>query len=221
MIGQEGVAAARVLEAPVWSRRGTGVPPSRAAATRALRRLEGPLASTPRLLRPRQLAPAPGMSPRVFAGLVRIGEFVLLAALGFFIAYGYVAEFLRQYAAALALTSAVAVVLFQALGLYRIAGLASLDRQLPRLLSAWTATLALLLCAIFFVKAGATFSRAWLALWYLAGSVGLIAFRGGVGPRSAAARCAPADEPAGRRSMAPANPAKGFCRRWRRMPTAI
>jgi hypothetical protein len=161
------------------------------------------------------------MSPRVFAGLVRIGEFVLLAALGFFIAYGYVAEFLRQYAAALALTSAVAVVLFQALGLYRIAGLASLDRQLPRLLSAWTATLALLLCAIFFVKAGATFSRAWLALWYLAGSVGLIAFRGGVGPRSAAARCAPADEPAGRRSMAPANPAKGFCRRWRRMPTAI
>jgi hypothetical protein len=37
---------------------------------------------------------------------VRIAEFVLLAALGFFIAYGYVAEFLRQYAAALALTSA-------------------------------------------------------------------------------------------------------------------
>jgi hypothetical protein len=110
MIGQEGVAAARALVAPVWSRRGSGVPPSKAAATRALRRLEGPLASTPRPLRPRQLAPAPGVSPRVFAGLVRIAEFVLLAALGFFIAYGYVAEFLRQYAAALALTSAVAVV---------------------------------------------------------------------------------------------------------------
>jgi hypothetical protein len=200
MIGQEGVAAARALVAPVWSRRGSGVPPSKAAATRALRRLEGPLASTPRPLRPRQLAPAPGVSPRVFAGLVRIAEFVLLAALGFFIAYGYVAEFLRQYAAALALTSVVAVVPFQALGLYRIAGLASLDRQLPRLLAGWTAILALLLNFL------------------LQGRGDLLA---GLAGALVPGRERRAHRISGRRSMAPANPAKGFCRRWRRMPTAI
>ena len=90
------------------------------------------------------------------------------------------AEFFRQYAAALSLTSLAAVTLFQALGLYSIPALASLHRQLPRLISGWMATLALLLCAVFFVKAGAEFSRAWLALWCMTGIVCLLAFRAGV-----------------------------------------
>jgi len=108
---------------------------------------------------------------------VRIAEFVLLAALGFFIAYGYVAEFLRQYAAALALTSVVAVVPFQALGLYRIAGLASLDRQLPRLLAGWTAILALLLN--FLLQGRGDLLAGLAGALVPGGSVGLIAFRGG------------------------------------------
>src|SRR5262245_48926345 len=48
------------------------------------------------------------LSPRIFAGLVRMGEFALLSGLGFLIAYIYVAEFFRQYAAAMALAGLVA-----------------------------------------------------------------------------------------------------------------
>src|SRR5262245_52654561 len=49
------------------------------------------------------------LSPRVFAGLVRAAEFVLIASLGFLIAYVYVDEFFRQYVAALALSGFLAV----------------------------------------------------------------------------------------------------------------
>jgi Undecaprenyl-phosphate glucose phosphotransferase len=180
MIGQEGAIAARTLEAPAWSGLEARARQSKARATRASSQFQAAPASPIRQLGPKELASAPGVSPRVFAGLVRSAEFALLAALGFFIVYGYVAEFFRQYVAALALTSGLAVGIFQALGLYRIASLASLDRQLPRLLAGWTASLALLLCAIFFVKAGASFSRAGLAFWYITGGIALIAFRGGV-----------------------------------------
>ncbi len=70
---------------------------------------------------PLDTAKSASLSPRVFAGLVRLGEFALLSGLGFLIAYFYVAEFFRQYAAALALAGLAAIVVFQALGLYTIA----------------------------------------------------------------------------------------------------
>jgi len=49
------------------------------------------------------------MSPRVFAGLVRTAEFALVSGVGFLIAYLYVADFFRQYAAALSLAGFAAV----------------------------------------------------------------------------------------------------------------
>jgi Undecaprenyl-phosphate glucose phosphotransferase len=132
------------------------------------------LAST---ARPNVADKASRMSPRVFAGLVRAAEFALVASLGFLIAYIYVADFFRQYAAALALAGLAAVTVFQALGLYNIAALSAAHRQLPRLLMGWTATVALLLAAVFFLKVAPDFSRAWLALWYVSGAVALIGYR--------------------------------------------
>jgi Undecaprenyl-phosphate glucose phosphotransferase len=117
------------------------------------------------------------VSPRVFAGLVRLGEFTMLAGLGFLIAYAYVAEFFLQYTAALGLTSLAAVTLFHAIGLYDIPTLARVHNQLPRLLAGWSSTVGLLLCAVFFLKAGPAFSRAWLALWFTIGVLALLAFR--------------------------------------------
>ena len=117
------------------------------------------------------------ISPRVFAGLIRAAELALVSGLGFVIAYIYVADFFRQYAAALALAGLAAVTVFQALGLYNIAALSAAHRQLPRLLMGWTATVALLLAAVFFLKVAPDFSRAWLALWYVSGAVALIAYR--------------------------------------------
>ena len=117
------------------------------------------------------------MSPRVFAGLVRMAEFALVSGIGFLIAYFYVADFFRQYAAALALAGFAAVTVFQSLGLYNMAALSAAHRQLPRLLLGWTATVGLLLAGLFFLKVAPEFSRAWLALWYVGGAVALVAYR--------------------------------------------
>ena len=95
------------------------------------------------------------VSPRVFAGLVRFGELALLSGLGFLIAYFYVAEFFRQYAAALALTGLASITVFQALGLYTITAFSTAHRQLPRLLMGWTATVGLLLAGGFLPQARA------------------------------------------------------------------
>ena len=179
MIGQDGAIAARAFPVPAWPGLSARAPQARPPAAAGNSPRPAVTCGSPDVT-----AAPPGkasqISPRVFAGLIRIAEFSLLAALGFLIAYAYVAEFFRQYAAALSLTSLAAVTLFQALGLYSIPALASLHRQLPRLISGWMATLALLLCAVFFVKAGAEFSRAWLALWCMTGIVCLLAFRASV-----------------------------------------
>ena len=117
------------------------------------------------------------ISPRIFAGLVRFGEFALLSSIGFAIAYFYVAEFFRQYATALALAGVGFSAILQALGLYSIGAFATLHRQLPRLLAGWTASVALLLAGVFFLKLAPEFSRVWLALWYTSGIAALIAYR--------------------------------------------
>src|SRR6185436_2191610 len=92
------------------------------------------------------------LSPRVFAGLVRMAEFGLVSGIGFLIAYFYVADLFRQYAAALALAGFAAVTVFQTLGLYNMGALAAAHRQMPRLLMGWTATVGLLLAGLFFLK---------------------------------------------------------------------
>jgi Undecaprenyl-phosphate glucose phosphotransferase len=120
------------------------------------------------------------MSPRVFAGLVRTAEFTLVSVIGFLIAYFYVADFFRQYASALALAGFAAVTVFQSLGLYNMGALSAAHRQLPRLLMGWTATVALLLTGVFFLKVAPDFSRAWLALWYVSGAAALVAYRAAV-----------------------------------------
>ena len=113
------------------------------------------------------------MSPRVFAGLVRTAEFALVAGIGFLIAYFYVADFFRQYAAALALAGFAAVTVFQSLGLYNMAALPPLTATCRACCMGWTATVALLLAGVFFLKIAPDFSRAWLALWYVSGAVAL------------------------------------------------
>jgi Undecaprenyl-phosphate glucose phosphotransferase len=111
---------------------------------------------------------------------VRLGEFALLSGLGFAIAYLYVAELFRLYAAALALAGFASIAVFQSLGLYTIAAFANAHRQLPRLLIGWSVTVGLLLAGVFFLKLAPDFSRVWLALWYAGGAIALIVYRTGV-----------------------------------------
>jgi Undecaprenyl-phosphate glucose phosphotransferase len=57
--------------------------------------------------------------------------------------------------------------IFHNLGLYTIAAMTNLQRQLGRMLLGWTAVIALLLLAAFAVKVSSSFSRIWTIFWYL------------------------------------------------------
>ncbi|RTL68953.1 MAG: undecaprenyl-phosphate glucose phosphotransferase, partial [Hyphomicrobiales bacterium] len=124
--------------------------------------------------------PQARISPLVYAGLVRLTEFTVVTGLGFLIAYAYIDEYFRQYAAALVLTGIASSFVFEGLGLYRTGVLAAAHRHLPSLVAGWTATVGVMLAALFFLKVSQEFSRAWIAIWYVTGIVGLVAFRGAV-----------------------------------------
>ncbi len=120
------------------------------------------------------------ISPLVYAGLVRLGEFAVITGLGLLVAYAYIDEYFRQYAAALLLTGVAASFVFEGLGLYRTGVLAASHRHLPQLVAGWTATVGVTLAALFFLKVSQEFSRGWIALWYVAGVAALIGYRAGV-----------------------------------------
>ncbi len=120
------------------------------------------------------------ISPLVYAGLVRGGEFALVTGLGFIAAYGYADQYFRQYALALVITGIVASFVFEGLGLYRTGVLAASHRHLPRLVAGWTATVGVMLATLFFLKVSPEFARGWIALWYFGGIAALVGFRAGV-----------------------------------------
>jgi Undecaprenyl-phosphate glucose phosphotransferase len=124
------------------------------------------------------------VSPALFAGLVRLGETGLLAALGYIIAAFYVdgADFRgnTQYMAAPIFTALAATSLFHHAGLYSVQSLTRAFKCLPRILLAWTTAIGGLVACVFFLKIGPEFSRVWLALWHVAGCAALIIARASV-----------------------------------------
>ncbi|MDX2204273.1 MAG: undecaprenyl-phosphate glucose phosphotransferase [Hyphomicrobiaceae bacterium] len=168
-------AVSQPAEADVFATPEHVEPPARAE-------LQGPAIRTPRVLAeaPSPSLPKRRISPLVYSGLVRLAEFSLVTGLGFAVAYAYVDEYFRQYAAALALTGVAASFVFEGMGLYRTGALAAAHRHLPALVAGWTATVGVMLAALFFLKVSQDFSRAWIAIWYVAGIGALIAFRSGI-----------------------------------------
>ncbi len=121
------------------------------------------------------------ISPKVFAGLVRLAETALIAATGFMTAALYVAEpdlsNGPQYIVAPLLGALAAGAAWQLLGLYRIPAFTSLASRLPRLMLGWMSTIALLVATLFFLKIGSDFSRVWLTLWFATGFTAIVALR--------------------------------------------
>ncbi|MFM1816720.1 MAG: hypothetical protein RLZ98_3415 [Pseudomonadota bacterium] len=121
------------------------------------------------------------ISHDVLAGLVKLGEFAMLAALGIAIAVAYVpqqhyfASYL--YPAASIGTAFVAVALMDIMGIYRTKTVTRSILHVPTAVTAWMIALGLLVAVIFFFKASSSISRVWLLSWFLAGSGGLIASR--------------------------------------------
>lgn len=82
-----------------------------------------------------------------------------------------------SYAMAILATAIAAAVASQRLDLYNAANLRAPLRQLWRVGTAWTTALALLVAALFLLKAGPEFSRGWLLLWFVAGLATSLAYR--------------------------------------------
>jgi Undecaprenyl-phosphate glucose phosphotransferase len=118
---------------------------------------------------------APAIAPAIFTGLMRVGETLWLAALGYAVAALYVAEqdliASWQYVVAPLATAFVAGSLFQMSGLYAVRALSSLRSSVWRLAGSWSGALVALMATLFFLKSGPDFSRVWLTVW---GSVGFL-----------------------------------------------
>ncbi len=117
-------------------------------------------------------APNKAYSPIVLAGLVRLIEFLLLAAAGFAVHEIHVAPLWGHAVAYLIGTPAMAflaVVTLQALGLYHVSALRTPVRHGLKIAAGWTFVFVTALAGVFFLKLDANFSRIWLAGWYLSG----------------------------------------------------
>lgn len=124
------------------------------------------------------------LSPVVLVGLVRFADFMIAVVSGFVMAMVYhgapdvMTDLL--YGVMIVLAGASTVVALDLLGLYSSRQLAAFHLNVPRLLLGWSTAFAVVGVIVFFLKAGADLSRGWLALWFVAGGIALIAERGGV-----------------------------------------
>ncbi|MGD9866915.1 MAG: undecaprenyl-phosphate glucose phosphotransferase, partial [Hyphomicrobiales bacterium] len=122
----------------------------------------------------------------VVRGLIRLAEFLLVAAVGYGIFQLYVvpegdpANPARlMYLMAIGLTAAGSSLAFQLFRLDDLAAFTSVGRQIAKIGIAWTCVFAILTASAFFLKLGHEFSRVWLAVWYVSGFAAIITFRAG------------------------------------------
>ena len=148
-----------------------------------------PQAAAPRVTEPelsdaaRAVAAQPyeaAFSPIVLAGLVRVIEVALVAAVGFAVYVCYVVPahgFAWHYFAAILGIALLAMLAFQVADIYQVQAFRGHEKQYMRLASAWSVVFLIAISASFFAKAGDQFSRAWLGSFYVLGLFALIAFR--------------------------------------------
>ncbi|HET7156651.1 MAG TPA: undecaprenyl-phosphate glucose phosphotransferase [Hyphomicrobiaceae bacterium] len=119
-------------------------------------------------------------SPIVIAGAVRVIDFIVLSAIGIAVHFAYAEPlngFHWGFLAAIIGITATAVMCFQAAEIYDVQVFRGQLRQVTRLTSSWTLAFLLFIGASFFVEMGGEISRAWLASFFLAGLVALMAGR--------------------------------------------
>jgi Undecaprenyl-phosphate glucose phosphotransferase len=162
-------------------------PPLQAASAAALvdRLRSIPHEHKTRPLSPAALAavsrqPIAAYSPIVLAGVVRIVELFLIAAIGFAIygVYVFSDEGLAwRYVVATWAFSLCSVFAFQVADIYQVQAFRGHEKQYMRLASAWSIVFLLVIGASFFAKAGEQFSRVWLGSFFVFGLLGLVVFR--------------------------------------------
>ncbi len=120
-------------------------------------------------------------SPIVLTGFVRLFDFLLLTGTGFLIDIIYLpyrTGFSLEYIIAILTISASALVMFQALGINRIAAFRSPISQGLRQIGGLGMVFLGALAFVFFAKLDGVYSRVWLSSWFLAALVALLFERG-------------------------------------------
>lgn len=158
-----------------------------AGAAAVLDRLrEGPRSeAAPRTLSPKARAiidspMAAPISPIVLAGIVRVAEFILMAAVGLAIFAAYVSpisEHLWLYVPAVLAIATLATLAFQIADIYQVHAFRGHEKQYMRMASAWSVVFLIAIGASFFLKAGDLYSRVWLGTYYVGGLLALIVSR--------------------------------------------
>ena len=122
----------------------------------------------------------PAYSPIVIAGVVRLGDFLLLSAIGIAIYFCYVVPlsgFRWAYVASIVGMAVAAVICFQAADIYQVQIFRGQLRQMTRMVSSWAFVFLLFIGASFLAKLGGEISRVWLSAFFFFGLVALIAER--------------------------------------------
>jgi Undecaprenyl-phosphate glucose phosphotransferase len=117
-------------------------------------------------------APTRAYSPIVLSGLVRLLEFLLIAASGFAVHHVHVAPtwgYSAEYFIVIPGMAALAVLVLQSLDLYTTQAFRAPIGRGAKLVGGWTAVFVAALAAIFFLKLEGALSRVWLLGWYAAG----------------------------------------------------
>lgn len=164
------INSSQVSAAAASSVPGSGRPPfaRRALSTAALLAAEG--------------AAAPAYSPIVLAGLVRLAEFVLIAAIGIGIYFAYVypahgRQFDWHYLGAAGGLAGISVIAFQAADIYHVNAFRNPVNAIARMIVAWSMVFLAAAALGFFAKLGALYSRLWLAGFFSVGMIAVLGFR--------------------------------------------
>ncbi len=109
------------------------------------------------------------VAPSLVSGLIRLAEFLSILLVSALCAWrypGFGAEVSLQDYGLMALAGAVWVVLiYEGLGLNRLAALLNPLPQLSRIVGGWMLVFAAITAVVFLTKAGNDYSRIWLILW--------------------------------------------------------
>ena len=144
----------------------------------ALSRMEQPLKAAAAA---EMLSAAPLVSARVVRGLVKASEAMLIACLGVasWLAVGspLTAETAAVYVPLISIVSLILPFALGALGTHSIHALSRPVGDVTRIAAAWSVMFASVIAAIFALKVGTSFSRAWAGTWFFAGLVGLMLLR--------------------------------------------
>ncbi len=111
-------------------------------------------------------------SPEMTLGIFRLVDFAAILAVGASVYLLYVVSAYLQlfaYSSLIGTGSAVALLFMQLADVYQMPSLRSPRQSITRSVLAWTLTFAGIVMALFFMKESSTYSRVFLASWYLIG----------------------------------------------------